>query len=627
MENNQELYHWGIKNMKWGRRRWQNKDGSLTPEGRKRYAKDGKDDPNETTEQKRERLLKSTNAQELYKNRNLLTTQEINDRLNRINTEQRLADLAAKDQKAGKSKVDKILEVGGKIEQVYNFCQKPMMKALMKQLGLSKADEALRPTMDQILKNPSKYKSSVIKEVFGVETNVRKMAEWQKSDKAAKEKLAKELADKLNKTDDDKPSDSQNGNSSSTPKNNTQSNYTKSQPFFKPNPKSEQEKVNEARNNRVDNSDDTPISKGILYDRTGNELLNQFTDTKAADIPPAKVDTGKKYTDDYLKNLRSSYGAAHADSSEGELYHWGIKGMKWGVRRFQNKDGTLTPEGKRHLAENRIRTADNLTEKTIPKGTKMYRTTPDQKDTHGSKSAYVTYLDADRNLYKEGSLVKMYVNRQDQSDVYEHEFELSKDIRIPSLNTVREIETKLMVSEDTRKEVGRAWLESMMLADGDSVSAKNLTEMSPYIDKLDKASKEEQTKIYKELNDRFGPQQGDNYFYTARAIADAKNWIDTADHLVVEQSLGRAKNTKQAIIKELQNRGYNAMYDNAGIGVGDKGGYNKLQEGVEPLIIFDAKSTLKETNTRRVDAYEQHESGERYKQWKSERDKLLRKFK
>ena len=30
-----------------------------------------------------------------------------------------------------------------------------------------------------------------------------------------------------------------------------------------------------------------------------------------------------------------------------ELYHWGVKGMKWGVRRYQNKDGTLTAEGKK----------------------------------------------------------------------------------------------------------------------------------------------------------------------------------------------------------------------------------------------------------------------------------------
>lgn len=30
-----------------------------------------------------------------------------------------------------------------------------------------------------------------------------------------------------------------------------------------------------------------------------------------------------------------------------ELYHHGVKGMKWGIRRYQNADGSLTNEGRR----------------------------------------------------------------------------------------------------------------------------------------------------------------------------------------------------------------------------------------------------------------------------------------
>lgn len=37
-------------------------------------------------------------------------------------------------------------------------------------------------------------------------------------------------------------------------------------------------------------------------------------------------------------------------ASNGELYHWGIKGMKWGVRRYQNEDGSLTNAGKKRYA-------------------------------------------------------------------------------------------------------------------------------------------------------------------------------------------------------------------------------------------------------------------------------------
>lgn len=35
-----------------------------------------------------------------------------------------------------------------------------------------------------------------------------------------------------------------------------------------------------------------------------------------------------------------------------ELYHHGVKGQKWGVRRYQNYDGTLTQEGYQHYGLN-----------------------------------------------------------------------------------------------------------------------------------------------------------------------------------------------------------------------------------------------------------------------------------
>lgn len=38
-------------------------------------------------------------------------------------------------------------------------------------------------------------------------------------------------------------------------------------------------------------------------------------------------------------------------TSDGELYHYGVKGMKWGIRRYQNADGSLTAAGKKRAKQ------------------------------------------------------------------------------------------------------------------------------------------------------------------------------------------------------------------------------------------------------------------------------------
>lgn len=122
--NADELKHYGIKGMKWGVRRFQNSDGSLTADGKKRYSGDNLKDIQKQVNQGKNVVdgVKKTKAKAAEKRTekkikddlSQMSDKELRDIVNRLNMEERYMQvMKSRDVQVGKSKADKILDYAG----------------------------------------------------------------------------------------------------------------------------------------------------------------------------------------------------------------------------------------------------------------------------------------------------------------------------------------------------------------------------------------------------------------------------------------------------------------------------------------------------------------------------------
>lgn len=250
------------------------------------------------------------------------------------------------------------------------------------------------------------------------------------------------------------------------------------------------------------------------------------------------------------------------------LSHHGIKGQKWGVRRYENYDGTLTPQGKVHYSKNTIRKGtvlnsvigvDTVAEAVVARFSNKKIAQRKLID-RGERWMY-TYLNNnewDNKVYK-GPFSKYLAELRGKKFIVELQYKTLDDIKMPS-----------------KKE---------RIAEFKKLYNKNKDEMTTMISShiLERLSPDNDLFPYKTDSERNRAVKTFNKVIDGKEPTTASDWNIAYEAFNRYMERSHLQNSTKQYSKNIQSK-YGGMIDD-----NNKGTYNNA---INPIVIFNVNKSL-----------------------------------